>query len=59
MCVCVCMCMCVCVCVCALNLENMNMHRICKRLGPVRVRRSKYPLFLLENHHPNFIVNSR
>ena len=47
-----------CVCVCArararvfvlhaLNFEN-NVHlKMCERLGPVRVRRSKYPLLLL------------
>ena len=36
-------------CVCAfmlyaLNFDNMYLHRTCKRLGPVRVRRSKYSL---------------
>ena len=31
----------------ALNFDNIYMYRICKRLGPVRVRRSKYPLLLL------------
>ena len=38
---------CVCVCVRArmlyvLNLENMYFYRMCKRLGPVRVRRCKH-----------------
>ena len=31
----------------ALNLDNMYLQRTCKRLGPVRVRRSKYSLLLL------------
>ena len=47
-CVCVCARVCVCVafpaCMRALNLENMYIWRICKRLGPVRVMLSKYPL---------------
>ena len=51
-CVCVRACVRVCVCVCALmlyalNFENMYLQRTCKRLGPVRVRRSKYSLLLL------------
>jgi len=33
----------------ALNLENMYTERTCKRLGPVRVRRSKYPFFFFLN----------
>ena len=48
---CVCVRVCVCVCVCvhafvlyALNFENMCIERMCKRLGPVKARRSKYPL---------------
>ena len=43
------LCVC-CVCVhscCALNFENRCIQRICKRLGSVQVRRSKYPLLLL------------
>ena len=51
MCVCVCLCVCVraraCVRACvlyAVNLKNNDIQRICKRLGPVQVRRSKYPL---------------
>ena len=53
MCVCVCVCVCgVCACGCAfvlnvLNVENMCIQRMCKCLGPVQVRRSKYPLLLL------------
>ena len=48
MCVCVCVFVCLCVCVCvfvlyALNPENMYIGIICKRLGHVRVSRSKYP----------------
>ena len=31
----------------ALNLDNMYLQITCKRLGPVRVRRSKYSLLLL------------
>ena len=31
----------------ALNFDNMYLWRTCKRLGPVRVRRSKYSLLLL------------
>ena len=55
-CVCtVCVCVClyyVCVCVCmhvlyALNLENMCIKRMCKHLGPVQIRHSKYLLLLL------------
>ena len=54
-CVCVCVCMHVsmcgwvggCVVLYALNFDNMYMYRMCKRLGPVRVRHSKYPLLLL------------
>ena len=62
-CVCVRVCVCACVRVCmhvsmcgcvggcvvlyALNFDNKYMYRICKRLGPVRVRHSKYPLLLL------------
>ena len=30
----------------ALNFDNMYLWRTCKRLGPVRVRRSKYLLLL-------------
>ena len=42
----------VCVCVCmhvldALNLENMCIKRMCKHLGPVQIRHSKYLLLLL------------
>ena len=56
-CVCVCesLCVCACVCVCAfmlyaLNFDNMYLERTCKRLGSVRVRRSKYsPSLLLYN----------
>ena len=57
--VCVCGRVCVCararVCVCArarafvldaLNLDNMYTQRICMRLGPVPVRRSKYSILL-------------
>ena len=41
-----------CVCVCALMLyalifDNMYLYRMCKHLGPVRVRRSKYSVLLL------------
>ena len=44
---CVCVCMCVCMFVLyPLNLENVYIERICKRLGRVRVSRSKYPLSL-------------
>ena len=32
----------------ALNFDNMYFQRTCKRLGPVRVRRSKYSLLLLD-----------
>ena len=61
-CVCVCMCVytracmcesvCACMCVCAfmlyaLNFDNMYLPRTCKRLRPVRVRRSKYSLLWL------------
>ena len=52
LCVCACVRACVraCVCVCvvcvfvlyALKLKNICSQRMCKRLGPVRVRRSKY-----------------
>ena len=39
---------CVCVCVCyALNFENMYSEKMCKRLRPVQVRCSKYPLLLI------------
>ena len=67
LCVCVFARACVCVfaraCVCeslcafmlyALNFDNMYLYRTCKRLGPVRVRRSKYSLLLLNSsaqHH--------
>ena len=54
---CVCVCVCVCVCACvracvralrafflyALNFEDLSIQRMCKRLVPVRIRRSKYP----------------
>ena len=51
-CACVCESVCVHACVCAfmlyeLNFDNMSLQRTCKRLGPVRVRRSKYSLLLL------------
>ena len=60
MCVCVCARACVCESVCvracacafmlyALNFDNMYLSRTCKRLGPVRVRLSKYSLLLLIN----------
>ena len=59
-CVCVCVRACVRACVCesvcvracvlcmlyALNFDNMYLYRTCKRLRPVRVRRSKYSLLL-------------
>ena len=50
--VCVRACVCARVCVCAfvryaLHFENTCFQRICNRLGPVMVRRSKYPLLLL------------
>ena len=57
-CVCVCVCVCACVRACvararafvlyASNFENMCLQRTCKRLGPVRVKRCKYPLLLLQ-----------
>ena len=51
-CVGLCVCGSVCVCVCAfmlyaLNFDNMYLYRMCKRLGPVRVRHSEYSLLLL------------
>ena len=49
MCACVRACVRACVCVCvlyALSFDNMYLYRTCKRLGPVRVRRSKYSLLL-------------
>ena len=56
------MCVCVCVCVCAfvfyvLNIENMCIQRMCKRLGPARVRRSKYIIIILasEIHNYNYV----
>ena len=42
-----CGCMCVCVVLYALNFDNMYMYRMCKHLGPERVRHLKYPLLLL------------
>ena len=39
--------LCVCVCVCALNLENIYIKGMCKHLGPVQVRHSKYPLLFI------------
>ena len=54
MCACVRVCVraCVRVLLCALNPENNYVHfeEMCKRLGPVRVRRSKYPVLLLLNY---------
>ena len=66
-CVCVCVCVCLCVCVCvvcactctfvlyALNFKNMCTQRICKCIGPVQVRHSKYIYFYyksgLHSHH--------
>ena len=56
---CVCVCMCACV-LYALNFENMCIYRTCKCLGPVRVRRSKYPLLWLFPPRPNtFLVQGR
>ena len=59
-CVCVCVCVYVCVCLClcvgvrastfvlyALNFKKLYIERTCKCLGPVRVRRSKYPIFCI------------
>ena len=37
-----------CVCVCGCVLYTLNLENMCKRLGPVRVRRSKYPLLLFK-----------
>ena len=62
MCVCVCVCVCVrvrvCVCVCVVCIESWNMYiwLMTTRLGPVQVRRSKYPLlfwvFIIINLRP-------
>ena len=46
-CVCVCVCVSMCVCIHVGCVENMCFQRMCKRLGPARVRRSMYPLLLL------------
>ena len=35
---------------------NLQMFKICKRLGPVRARRSKYPLLLLFYNYYNNIL---
>ena len=57
-CVCVCACACVCVCVCVVCIESWNMYiwLMTTRLGPVQVRRSKYPLlfwvFIIINLRP-------
>ena len=40
--------MCVCAfMLCVLNFENMDIKRMCKCLGPLQVRHSKYPLLTL------------